>query len=155
MTTTPRIDPREVLALVPFQLGFAPDNSLVVVSLIARPDGRPAAGQIRRIDLHPDVDLDALRGWALPTENPAGHIALVYTDDTARAEEVLANLTQAAAEQIRAAYIVTQDGWYDTATQARELQPMPDPAETVIGARMILRDEQVAPSREALFGQDG
>jgi hypothetical protein len=46
MTTTIRTDsPRELLALIPYQLGFRPTDSLVVVSIRALLDIRPGSSE--------------------------------------------------------------------------------------------------------------
>ena len=62
-TPTLRVtEPREMLSLVPYQLGFHPTESVVAVSL-RPPRGR--VGLLVRVDLTDHGGLDRLRGWGL------------------------------------------------------------------------------------------
>ncbi|MFD6092803.1 DUF4192 family protein [Oerskovia sp. NPDC060338] len=153
MTTTSVIDPREVLTLIPYQLGFAPDHSMVVMSLTSDESGRTSSGTIRRIDLPPTVDLVSLAGWAATeTEQADGVLAVIYLDDTARAEQA-AQMLRLRLDNLRAVLVVTADGWFDAEADVSDIKPLPQDATTRIGAAMILREEFYAPTRETMMGQ--
>ena len=173
MPTTIRTrEPRELLALVPFQLGFHPSDSAVVLSvratrsrigLVARVDladladhragpqlaralvGHLVADGARRavIVLYTDADLQG-DGEADPRRRAAGLVALDHLQDAA--EQALGALEP---------WVVGPHGYYALGCTDRECcpaggRPLTDLQSTRIGAQMVLEGLQVAGSRDDL-----
>lgn len=173
MPTTIRTrEPRELLALVPFQLGFHPSNSAVVLSvraarsrigLVARVDladlaDRRAGPQLARalvghlvadgarrvvVVLYTDADLQG-DGAADPRRRAAGLVALDHLQDAA--EQALGALDP---------WVVGPHGYYalgctDRACCPAGGRPLTDLQSTRIGAQMVLEGLQVAGSRDDL-----
>lgn len=104
-TTTIRVtEPRELLALIPYQLGFAPADSLVVVALRA-PRGR--VGLIARVDLADAEEAAATVAAHLVTDSAARAVIVTYTGNPAAARAATAALTEALA----GVGIAASDGW--------------------------------------------
>lgn len=165
MTTTIRTaEPRELLALVPYQLGFRPAESAVVVSL--RRGVR--VGLVARVDL---VDLtDPVRGPDVAASlvghllaDGAGAVVLVlYTADDLQAEPAagraaLARLTAAAGPLLPepACWVVGPRGYYalgcdDAACCPPGGRPPADLEGTRVGAEMVLRGSTVEAARADL-----
>ncbi len=173
MPTTIRTrEPRELLALVPFQLGFHPSDSAVVLSvraarsrigLVARVDladlaDRRAGPQLARalvghlvadgarravVVLYTDADLQG-DGAAGPRRRAAGLVALDHLQDAA--EQALGALDP---------WVVGPHGYYalgctDRACCPAGGRPLTDLQGTRIGAQMVLEGLQVAGSRDDL-----
>ena len=173
MPTTIRTrEPRELLALVPFQLGFHPSDSAVVLSvratrsrigLVARVDladlaDRRAGPQLARalvghlvadgarrvvVVLYTDADLQG-DGAADPRRRAAGLVALDHLQDAA--EQALGALEP---------WVVGPHGYYALGCTDRECcpaggRPLTDLQSTRIGAQMVLEGLQVAGSRDDL-----
>ncbi len=157
-------EPREVLALIPFRLGFQPSDSAAAVSLRA-PRGR--VGLVVRVDL---ADL------ADPVEGPQvarGMIALlgrdravrtllaVYTDDDPRGRDprvarAIAHYREAAVAAFGDCeeWAVTRTGFLNLACDGPCCPPGGRPlaglASTQVSARMVLEGHTVAASRDDL-----
>lgn len=169
MTTTLRIrEPHELLALIPYQLGFNPQNSAVVVSL---------RGSRRRVGLVARVDLTDLRaeddGRQLAREL-VSHVAadggrsavLVLYSDAPSAEagrddddvwEAARTVQEAAAPFLDSvdAWVVTRTGYFALECADRHCcpaagRPLDDLAATVTSAHMVLAGASVASSRDEM-----
>lgn len=173
MPTTIRTrEPRELLALVPFQLGFHPSDSAVVLSVRA---ARSRIGLVARVDL---ADLADRRAGPQLARALVGHlvadgarraVVVLYTDadlqgdgeaDPCRRAAGLVALDhlQDAAEQALGAlepWVVGPHGYYafgctDRACCPAGGRPLTDLQSTRIGAQMVLEGLQVAGSRDDL-----
>lgn len=173
MPTTIRTrEPRELLALVPFQLGFHPSDSAVVLSVRA---ARSRIGLVARVDL---ADLADRRAGPQLARALVGHlvadgarraVVVLYTDadlqgdgeaDPCRRAAGLVALDhlQDAAEQALGAlepWVVGPHGYYAFGCTDRECcpaggRPLTDLQSTRIGAQMVLEGLQVAGSRDDL-----
>ncbi|MGV8966838.1 MAG: DUF4192 domain-containing protein [Cellulomonas sp.] len=95
MTSTETIrvtQPRELLALIPFQLGFTPTDSLVVVSL-REPRGR--VGLIARIDLADAAQAADTLAHHLADDGAARAVVVTYTGDPGAAHTATTVVTDA------------------------------------------------------------
>ncbi|MGV8965153.1 MAG: DUF4192 domain-containing protein [Cellulomonas sp.] len=174
--TTIRVsEPRELLALLPHQLGFRPQESAVAVSLRA-PRGR--VGLIARVDL---VDLaDVVHGPQLArglvshlvADGARRAVLVIYTPEDPRlpadadtAPSTTSRLVRAAAEQFREAaepflpeisvWVVSHSGYLsldctDLGCCPRGGRPLRDLDGTEVGAHMVLAGSLVADSRDEL-----
>lgn len=165
-TTIRTSEPRELLALVPFQLGFQPEESAVVVSL---------RGPRRRVGLVARVDLTALADPVggpevaralvahLVADGARGVVLVLYSREDRRGSGSAAAL--AAAEHLADAgqvplgeptvWVVTPDGWYglgclDLACCPADGRPLAELQSTAVGAEMVVRGAAVAASRADL-----
>jgi Domain of unknown function (DUF4192) len=176
MTDTVRIhEPRELLALIPFQLGFRPRDSAVVVSL--RGTAR-VVGLIARVDLD-----DLLAGGAsgvageiinrVARDGPSGVVLAMFTDDdvaTARqpvsaAMRAWRTMTRAASGVDRAgegcaapvvdSWIVASTGYFapgcvDAGCCPPRGRSLLDLTSTIVGAQMVVAGAAVLDSRDDL-----
>ena len=81
MTTTEIIrlsQPRDLIALIPYRLGFHPAESAVLVAVSLTPDGRKEVGLVARMDL---ADLGGPLSGAAAAAVLAGHVAAQEPDD--------------------------------------------------------------------------
>ncbi|MBI9114236.1 DUF4192 domain-containing protein [Sanguibacter suaedae] len=166
MNTTLRVDePREILALVPYQLGFRPTRSVVLVSL---------RGPARRVGLVVRADLDDV---ADPADGPgvcavlASHLAddggtaavlVVYTDRLTgpadadpQVDRALRGLRATTDVDTLDVWVVTPDAYFSPGCPDRTCcpergRPVQDLDATQVGAQMVLAGVAVAPSREDL-----
>ncbi|MBC7291693.1 MAG: DUF4192 domain-containing protein [Actinotalea sp.] len=167
MTTTIRTrEPRELLALIPFQLGFRPRESAVVVSVRSH---RSRVGLVARVDL--DVLSDPEHGPVLArslvqhlVRDGAGAVVLVlYTAldvrgvDAAVATAAHAHLAEAAAHFLGepSTWVVGETGWHglgcaDALCCPPGGRPLDDLDAAAVSAEMVLRGASVAPRREDL-----
>lgn len=157
-------EPREMLALIPHQIGFRPVESAVVVSL------RPPRG---RVGLVVRVDLDALADEAtgpqlartlvshLDRDGARSAVLVVYTAADPRPHPT--HLAWAAVAHLReAAHLLGQvPAWAVTATGYLALdchgeccppggRPLVELDSTQVGARMVLAGSAVADRRDDL-----
>ena len=167
MPTTIRTDdPRELLALIPFQLGFQPTESAVLISI----RGDQGVGLIARVDLA-DLD-DRARGGQLARTlvshlvGDGAHRAVVVLftleclqDDTPGAvgAAVAARLREAAAPALGDVdcWVVGPRGYYGLGCADRSCCPpggrsLDELQGTRVGAQMVLEGVQVARSRDEL-----
>lgn len=168
MTITLEVcEPRELLALVPFQLGFHPRESLVLMSLRG-PDGR--VGLVARADL--DDVCDPVTGPAvaarlvdhLRSDGAATVLAVVYTDaahpgsspDGSRPWVAAATAAGAAEPPgVASVWVVGQSGYRrldctDELCCPAEGRPLEDLESTQVGAHMVLAGATVRGSRDEL-----
>ncbi|NMR19368.1 DUF4192 domain-containing protein [Cellulomonas fimi] len=174
-TTTIRVrEPRELLALLPYQLGFQPRESAVAVSL-RPPRGR--VGLVARVDL-PDL-ADRSQGPQLArglvshlvSDGARRGVLVLYTDipadrrAVARGASTTAALTRAAADHMRDAaepfleemsvWVVGPTGYLsldcdDPSCCPEGGRPLSDLQSSEVGAHMVLAGALVADSREDL-----
>lgn len=167
MTTTIRTDePRELLALIPYQLGFRPQESLVVVSVRAE---RSRVGLVARMDV---ADLAGpLSGRAaalalvghLVADGAARALAVLYTSEDLQSEgrgparAALSHVQDVAAENLGPvdAWVVGPRGYYAVGCTDRGCcpvggRPLAGLEATRIGAQMVLEGIPVAARRDEL-----
>jgi hypothetical protein len=155
-TKTIRVnEPSELLALIPYQLGFIPTDSLVVMSL-REPRGR--VGLIARIDLASAEGSAASLAGHLASDGAARAAIVTYTDDRAAARAATAALTDALVEF----GIVEAGNWTVTSTGYRSLEcddltccpeagrPMSDLDSTQVAATLTYAGTTVLPTRADL-----
>ncbi|RYV50330.1 DUF4192 domain-containing protein [Pengzhenrongella frigida] len=179
--TTIRVrEPRELLALLPHQLGFRPQESAVAVSL-RHPRGR--VGLIARVDLDDLGDVvggpQLARGLVshLVSDGAIRAVLVLYTAEDPRYPAAgrpwaagsgvprRATLARAAAEQFResavpflpdvAVWVVARSGYLsldcaDEACCPPGGRPLRDLDETMVSAHMVLAGSLVADSRDDL-----
>jgi Domain of unknown function (DUF4192) len=172
--TTIRVrEPRELLALLPYQLGFRPERSAVAVAL-RPPRGR--VGMIARVDLTDlaDDDLGPQLARRLVThlvgDGAVRAVLVLYTDRDPRAGVPTGMVAEphdawAAVDHFRTAatgflgevavWAVAPDGYL--ALDCRDGgccppggRPLTDLESTEVGAHMVLAGAMVADSRETL-----
>ena len=166
--TTIRIDsPREVLALVPYRLGFHPAESIVAVSL--RDDD--TIGLVARMDIA-DLAAPVSGGHAahsllshLVADGASGAVVVAYTgspDLRARgvrsaAARALITVLDAADELVSPVetWVVGPQGYYAVDCSDRDCcppggRPVAELQATQVSARMVLDGIGVAPSRSDL-----
>jgi len=167
MTTTIRArGPRELLAYIPFRLGYRPQDSAVVVSLRTT---RGRVGLVARVDLDDLADLEHGPQLArtlvshLCSDGAARAVLVLYTDVDLRAGGACAARDRAAVEHWGEAaeghlgspevWVVTTTGYYgvdcaDERCCPPEGRPLADLESTEVGAHMVLAGATVAASRE-------
>lgn len=168
MPTTIRTDePRELLALVPYQLGFVPQESAVLIGL--RPP-RSRVGLVARVDLCDLLDeasgdrlADALVGH-LCADGSNRAVLVLYTaedlqGDPSAGVAALGVLRDAAAGPggvaVGDAWVVGPTGYYGLGCLDGDCcppggHPLVDLQSTRIGAQMVLSGATVAPHRADL-----
>lgn len=166
MTPTIRTsDPRELLALVPFQLGFVPRESAVVVGLRA-PRGQ--VGLVARVDLadlsDPATGSDVARTLVahLVGDGAAAVVLVLYTAQDLRSspeagERLVASIEQAArgALDVQDCWVVAPGGFFglsctSTACCPPGGRPLTELQSARVGAEMVLLGASVASSRSEL-----
>ena len=169
MTPTLRVrDPQELLALIPFQLGFQPRESAVVVSL-REPQRR--VGLVMRVDLadlaQPDDGRQVARTLVAHVAADGGRdtVLVVYTDDPDSSQLDGASRTwQATGHYLGAAevFLGAVDVWVVSSTGYSALgcadsrccppggRPLADLSATVVGAEMVLAGAVVMATRDEL-----
>ena len=167
LTTIRTGDPRELLALIPFQLGFHPQESAVVVSLRGR---RSRVGLVARVDL--DDLADRAEGSQvarslvrhLVTDGASSVVLVLYTDQDVRsragspvASRARAHLEQAAEHFVgrAACWVVGSEGYFnldcvDPSCCPPQGRPLSGLQSTEVGAQMVLNGTMVAVSRDDL-----
>jgi len=168
-TTTLRVtEPREIISLLPYRLGFRPRDSAVAVSLRA-PRGR--VGVVVRVDLAALGDPDAGPQVARATvavmgrDRAQGTVLVVHTElDPRYADDAVAlGVARAVAHYREAAeaslgdvpvWVVTGTGYlsYDCARSCCPPggRPLRELESTQVSARMVLEGATVAGSRDDL-----
>ncbi len=167
MTTLIRAQgPRELLAYVPYRLGYRPQDSVVLVGL-RPPRGR--IGLVVRVDVADVADLE--HGPQL-ARSVVGHLAadgaqrvvlVVYTDAPLRSGGVGTAVARAAVEHCREAvephhgpvdvWVVSPSGWYALDCAEDECcppggRPLRELESSEVGAHMVLAGAALADSRE-------
>lgn len=166
MTTTIRArGPHELLAYIPFRLGYRPQDSAVLVSL-RTPRGR--VGLVARVDLDDLADLEQGPQVArtlvthLCSDGAARAVLVVYADADLRAGGAPAARERAAVEHWTDAaegtlgapevWVVTPTGYYsadclDEACCPSAGRSLEELESTEVGAHMVLAGATVATSR--------
>ncbi|MET3977360.1 DUF4192 domain-containing protein [Cellulosimicrobium sp. TH-20] len=167
MTTLIRAQgPRELLAYVPFRLGYRPQDSVVLVGL-RPPRGR--IGLVVRVDVADAADVE--HGPQL-ARSVVGHLAadgarrvvlVVYSDAPLRVAGVAAARARAAVEHCREAaephhgpveaWVVSSTGWYALDCDEDDCCPpegrsLRELESSEVGAHMVLSGAALADSRE-------
>jgi hypothetical protein len=162
------LEPRELLAFLPYQLGFQPSESLVAISLRGR---QAHVGLVARVDLDDLGDEEGGPGLAralvghLDADRAQAYALVVYSADgvgapgatTIRAIKAVEHLRVAAEAHLpeRGAWVVTPTG-YSALGCADERccppggRPLAELESTVIGAHMVLAGVAVAASRDGI-----
>ncbi len=166
-TTIRTTEPRELLSLIPYQLGFAPQRSAVVISLRG---ARSRVGLIARVDLADLADEQAGPQVArtlvshLVADGARTSVLVLYTDDDARPlgasrPEVRARAAfTAAADHLLGepeCWVVGPTGYFcldctDETCCPPGGRPLSDLTGTQVGAQMVLAGATIAGSREDL-----
>lgn len=167
MTTTIRTrEPRELLALIPYQLGFRPRESAVVVSIRSH---RSRVGLVARVDLEAlaDPEHGPLLARSLVrhlVQDGARSVVLVlYSElDLRRSDAAVARAAHGhvadAADHLLgepSTWVVGPAGWYglgcaDDACCPPAGRPLEDLDGAAVSAEMVLRGASVATRREDL-----
>ncbi|WP_149202935.1 DUF4192 domain-containing protein [Actinotalea subterranea] len=167
MPTTIRTrEPRELLALIPFQLGFRPVESLVLVSI--RGD-RARVGLVARVDLadvaHPEHGPQVARSLVshMVADGARRCVAVVYTDQATGGAAVghptraVAHVREAGEHFLddMAAWVVSSSGYFalgceDTACCPPGGRPLSELESTEVGAHMVLTGARVVETRAEL-----
>ncbi|WP_372592853.1 DUF4192 domain-containing protein [Actinotalea sp.] len=166
MTTIRTREPRELLALIPYQLGFTPRDSAVAVSVRGE---RHRVGLVARVDL-PDLSdpscgpelARSLVGHLL-ADGAASAVLVLYTDgplptvgDEA-AHPAVAHFRGEAGPLLGevAVWVVGPAGYRALGCEDPDCcpaqgRPLTDLQSTQVGAHMVVSGRQVVPSREDL-----
>ncbi|WP_182111324.1 MULTISPECIES: DUF4192 family protein [unclassified Actinotalea] len=161
-TTIRTAEPRELLSLVPYQLGFRPTDSAVLVSL--RGD-RGRVGLVARVDLPDLVDPATGPGIArslvthLVDDGADRAVLVLYprgprADAAAEVRAARAHVLAAAAPRLQGVecWVVGPTGYYaagcaDAACCPAEGRPLADLQSTEVGLHMVLAGAAVLASR--------
>ncbi|WP_250445352.1 DUF4192 family protein, partial [Actinotalea sp. C106] len=167
MQTTIRVgEPRELLAFIPFQLGFEPHESAVVVSL--RGSGR--VGLVARVDLEDLTDAEDGPQLArslvtyLVEDGARSAVLVLYSGRDLRAAHggglaraARAHLGRASEPFLTgvACWAVGPEGYYDPSCEDLGCcppggRPRTELESTAVSAQMVLEGSQVLPSRTDL-----
>ncbi|WP_225754591.1 DUF4192 domain-containing protein [Actinotalea sp. Marseille-Q4924] len=167
MTTTIRTrEPRELLALIPFRLGFHPRESAVVVSIRAH---RSRVGLVARVDLdaltQPEHGPVLARSLVrhLVGDGAAGVVLVVYSGldlrgaDAAIGRAARAHLTEASEHLLGepSVWVVGPQGWYGLGCEDQACCPpggrsLEELEAAAVSAEMVLRGASVAQRRDDL-----
>jgi len=170
MTTIRTREPRELLALIPYQLGFAPRESAVAVSLRRE---RSRVGLVVRADLTDLADpadgaelARALVGHLL-ADGATSTVLVIYSADAVDPDSDgpatrAMNVFRAEAEPLlgdAAAWHVGTSGYRsvgcaDPMCCPPEGRPLSDLECTQVGAHMVVAGRQIASGREQLVPSD-
>ena len=168
-TTIRTSEPRELLALIPYQLGFEPTSSAVVLSVRRT---RSRIGLVARVDLadlqDPDRGPQVARSLVghLVQDGARSTVLVLYTDADLQADpgpgRVAREHLATAAEHFLGepdVWVVTPHGYYaldcgDAACCPPGGRPLTDLQSTQVGAQMVLTGVQVVASRDQLVRLD-
>ncbi|MCL2467630.1 MAG: DUF4192 domain-containing protein [Micrococcales bacterium] len=162
MTTITITHPSELLALVPHQIGFVPEESVVAVSL-RRPRGR--VGLVARVDLavladsHDGPRLAHGLVAHLERDHAGSAVVVVYTAADPRgtdhaAHEAVRQIRQAADDVFAElpVWVVTRTGYlsYDCCGECCPPggRPLAELSSSAVGVRMVVAGSAVAHRRE-------
>lgn len=160
-------EPRDLLALVPYRLGFHPEESVVLLSLVRNPRGRFDIGLVARVDI---ADLADPRVGPPGARELAAALAEDGADDVAVVAYTAAPFAQAAAEGTALAaalthmtaalkgvdpapWVVAADAWGHprcTSCCSPAGHDLADIARSEVAAAMVLEGYSVVPDRAAL-----
>lgn len=147
--------PGDVLAVLPYQLGYHPRRCVVVVSLRGR-----SVGLVARTDLPPDDDVPAAVGPLLEPlrrDGATSVIAIGYEDEPDTCEPsllALVQLIEAAAIEVVDVVVVRDGRRYSPVCSEPccppEGVPLPEPADVPAVAEFVARGRSPLASREAV-----
>ena len=152
--------PHELLAVVPYLLGFHPTNSIMVLCLRDR-----RLGLAQRLDLPRSENADDVASTLLPsliTENPESVIAVGYedhADDSLPAMEALTTALQSHSMPIHDRLVVRNGRWrslncHNLSCCPAEGSPLPEPADVSgVVAEFVGQGVSPHPDRESLARQ--
>lgn len=150
--------PADVLAVLPFQLGYHPHEAVVVVAVSER-----SIGLVQRLDLPPDDEVDAAVGALLPAlerERPDAVLLVGYESQRAGGRPVLDALRDACAQRgidVLDRLLVREGRWYavDCATGCcpEDGAPLPAPEDTPAVADFVALETAPLSDREAVARQ--
>lgn len=162
-------DPAELVAYVPYRLGFQPEESLVVLSVRERVPGEPSLGLVARFDLRDVADprieeaLLAEIEQHLAAERCVAAWLLVYDDldrpgpgePIGHAQQILARWRERLPTAPGRSYLVTGTRWFclectHEPACPEEGRSREELAATAIAAAMVVNGQHVAPSRAEL-----
>lgn len=166
-TTIRTAEPRELLSMIPYQLGFAPERSAVVISLRG---ARSRVGLIARVDLDDLLDADhgpqVARTLVSHLVADGAHrvVVVLYTDDATGPAGASDRESRAAATFADAAehllgepecWVVGPTGYFGLHCSDRACcppggRPLSDLLSTRVGARMVLAGATIAGTRQDL-----
>lgn len=156
-------EPRDLVAMVPYRLGFVPERSLVLVGLRGP---RSRVGLVLRVDLPVADDIDALADQVthyLRGDAADRAVAVVYSDDADDAVDAHAALLDAVRTSLRRHRIGLTDAWQVGPDRYRSLTctdprccpvdgwPVSDLQGSRVSAEMVALGVAVAPSRAQLL----
>jgi Domain of unknown function (DUF4192) len=158
--------PRDLLSVVPFQLGFQPSDSLVLVSLRGP---RHRVGLVLRVDLPAPEHADAVADQVtdhLRRDGAESTLAVLYSgheDPLGPSGDVLTDLVARVADALDDRGIGLVDVWHIGPSRYRSLAcrrsccppdgfPTEELLATVLSAEMLFRGCVVAPDRQSLLG---
>jgi hypothetical protein len=156
MTTTIRLSgPADVLTVLPYQLGFHPDNCLVVVCLRGS-----RMGLVQRIDLPPAGHVgDAVDAMIAPLlqERPGSVLLIGFEEREGQSRAMLDDMDDACRAhgfKVDDRMVVRDGRWYDLDCQLSccppEGLPLPAPSEVPAVAEFVGREICPLPDRAAL-----
>ncbi|MEO7069116.1 MAG: DUF4192 domain-containing protein [Nostocoides sp.] len=138
---------------IPYQLGYHPGGSLVVVGF----DGKRVLG-IMRIDLgepdRPDFGVEALN--ALVREGADGVIVVAFEDRPSQGAPLLRSFVAGAVEHkiaVRDVLVIRGRRWFAVGATGHAHgngRPLPDPSRVPAVAEFVARGRSPLPSRDAL-----
>lgn len=160
-TTIRTSEPRELLALIPYQLGFQPVESVVLVSLRAP---RLRVGLVARVDLIDLIAEGTGPGLAatlvsqLVQDGARRAVLVVYTTaGRERARQARSVMVAAGGRRLGEldCWVVTSSGYYgldcrEAACCPGDGRPLSDLQSTAVGAEMVLKGAQIMDSRDSL-----
>jgi len=147
----------ELLAVIPYVLGFHPSDSLVVVGLAA---GRLVTFGLR-LDLDPPIEPpDAARFADVASKQPAGAVTVVGYGPPGRVTPAIMRVMDALRERgipILEALRVTEGRWWSYFCESSHCcpddgTPCPPPG-NALAAREVFRGRVALPDRQALVAQ--
>ena len=149
--------PGDVLAVLPYQLGYHPRRCVVAVSLRGR-----SVGLVARTDLPPDDDVASTVGALLGPlcrDGATSVIVIGYEDepDTSKPSLLaLVELLEAAAIEVVDVVVVRDGRRYSSVCSKPccppEGVPLPEPADVPAVAEFVARGRSPLPSRDAVEG---
>ena len=150
--------PADILAALPFQLGYHPHEAVVVVALAGR-----AIGMVQRLDLPPAEQVDAAVGALLPAlvrERPDAVLLVGYESRRMAAMPLLDALAPAVGDlgiDVLDRLLVRDGHWFapDCAAGCCPVggTPLPPPHETPAVADFVALEMAPVPDRESLRRQ--
>jgi hypothetical protein len=157
MTTIHLSGPGDVLAVLPYQLGFHPKDSLVVVSLRGR-----RVGLVQRIDLPPPEHVgDAVAAMIAPLRQDSPKSVLLIgfeerEDDSRAILDAMARACSAVGMEVADRVVVRGGRWFDLdclkSCCPAEGLPLPPPSDVPAVAEFVGREICPLPDRSALAG---